>query len=149
MAHNDAVHATAQQSGDFATESLFDDGSLSVSLLHFADDTHGVRLELVDRGVSMVMDTPAWLDLDTVLPEVSEIEPTLSVGYAIVERESADGETVYRLTVQGGDVVGRVSLIVVEREVAALRDALEASRAAVESADGLDHQSQPFGNGVS
>ncbi len=148
MAHDDATHASAHETGDFAVEPLFEQGSLAASLLHFADDTHGVRLDLLDRGISIVFDTPAWLDLDTVLPEVGVDEPILSSGYAIVEREQADGEPAYRVTIQGGDVVGRVSLIMVQTEVDALQAVLTASRERVETADELDHQSQPFGNGI-
>jgi hypothetical protein len=146
--HDDAIHAAAHETGDFSVERLFEGALLSVSLLHFADDTHGVRLDFLERGLSLVLDTPAWLDLDTVLPEVMVAEPTLSSGYVIVEREEAGREAAYRVTVQGGDVVGRVSVIMVQSEIEVLRAALQVSREQVESADELDHQSQPFGNGL-
>lgn len=148
MPHDDAIHGRAAASGDFADEVLFDQASLTVSLIHFADDSHGVRLDLLDRGVSLVLDTPAWLDLDTVVPALSAAEPTLSVGYAIAERQATADQVAYRLTIQGGDVVGRVSVILLEAELDVLRAALEACRERVESADELDHQTQPPGDGV-
>ena len=148
MLHDDAIHQQASVSGDFADEVLYDDASLTVSLIHFADDSHSVRLDLLERGVSLMLDTPAWLDLDVVAPAVSAEEPTLSSGYAIVERQADGGEVGYRVTIQGGDVVGRVSVILLESELAALRVALEASRARVESADELDHEIQQPGDGV-
>ncbi len=149
MPHDDDVHRQATESGDYADEVLFDHDSLTVSLLHFADGSHSVRLDLFDRGLSIVLDTPVWLDLDTVLPEVSGEEPTLGSGYVSVERQPADGDIGYRITVQGGDVVGRVSLILLEAEIGLLRTALEASREAVESADTIDHEAQlpGLGNG--
>src|SRR5688572_671802 len=110
MPHDDAIHLQAIESGDFADEVLFDDSSTVVSLIHFADDSHAVRLDLVDRGFSVVLDTPAWLDLDTVLPEASVDEPALSSGYAIVESLGSDAGAVHRVSIQGGDVVGRVSV---------------------------------------
>jgi hypothetical protein len=142
MAHDDALHKQAVERGDYADETLYDHDSITTSLIHFADGSHGVRLDLPDRGLSLVIDTPAWLDLDTVLLEVSEAEPTLGSGYATVERDEEDGEASYRITIQGGDVVGRVSLIALEDEVAQLRQALEASREVVEAADSLDHEDQ-------
>ena len=149
MPHDDTVHAQAIESGDYADEILFDDEALTVSLIHFADGSHSVRLDLFERGLSVVMDTPPWLDLDTVLPEVSEAEPTLGSGYVTVERQPADGDIGYRITIQGGDVVGRVSVILLEAEVQLLRQALDASREAVESADTIDHEVQipGLGNG--
>lgn len=151
MPHDDAVHQQARVSGDYADETLFDDPSLLVSLIHFADDSHGVRLDLLERGVSLVLDTPAWLDLDTVVPAVDADEPLLSSGYVIMERLGGDGAVGYRLTVQGGDVVGRVSIVLLEDEVVLLRAGLAASQEGVESADELDHagQLQPPGDGVS
>jgi len=89
-----------------------------------------------------VVDTPAWLDLDTVLIEVSAAEPTLGSGYATVERDEEDGEVSYRVTIQGGDVVGRISMILLDEEVQQLLQALESSREAVEAADTLDHEEQ-------
>ena len=149
MPHDDTVHAQALESGDYADEILFDEESLTVSLIHFADGSHSVRLDLVERGLSLVVDTPPWLDLDTVLPEVSESEPTLGSGYVTVERQPADDDIGYRITIQGGDVVGRVSVILLEGEVQLLRQALDASREAVESADTIDHEFQipGLGNG--
>jgi hypothetical protein len=148
MPHDDAIHAAAHETGDFAAERLFEGETISVSLLHFADDSHGVRLDLLGRGFSVVLDTPAWLDVATVFPEVSDSEPILSSGYAIVEREELDGDRAYRVTLQGGDVVGRVSVIMVGEEIGALQAALAASRERVESADELDHRTPPFGNGT-
>ncbi len=138
MPHDDIVHAQALESGDYADEILFDHEALTVSLIHFADGSHSVRLDLPERGVSLVLDTPAWLDVDTVVPEISAEEPLLSSGFAVVERQEDDA-VGYRLTIQGGDVVGRISMILLEEEVAQLRRALEASREAVEAADTLDH----------
>ena len=142
MAHDDALHAQAVDNGDFADQALYDQDSITVSLIHFSDGSHAVRLDLPDRGLSMVIDTPAWLDLDTVLFEVSEAEPTLGSGFVTVERDAEEGELSFRLTIQGGDVVGRVSMILLEDEVAHLRAALAASRDAVEAADTLDHEEQ-------
>lgn len=142
MAHDDALHQQAVERGDYADETLFDDDALSASLVHFADGSHSVRLDLAERGFSMMIDTPAWLDLDTVLFEISEDEPTLGSGYATVEREDEDGEIGYRVTIQGGDVVGRVSLILLDEEIARLRAALEAGREIVEAADTFDHEEQ-------
>jgi hypothetical protein len=142
MAHDDTLHKQAVERGDYADETLFEDDAVTASLIHFADNSHGVRLDLPDRGLSLVIDTPAWLDLDTVLFEVSPDEPTLGSGYATVERDEEEGETSFRLTVQGGDVVGRISIILLEEEIAQLRQALEASRDAVEAADTLDHEDQ-------
>ena len=149
MPHDDTVHAQAVESGDYADEILFDDDALTVSLIHFADGSHSVRLDLFERGLSLVMDTPAWLDLDTVLPEVSDAEPTIGSGYVTVERQPADGDVGYRVTIQGGDVVGRVSVILLESEARLLRQALDQSREAVESADTIDHEAQipGLGNG--
>ena len=142
MAHDDEVHQQAVERGDYADETLFDQDSISASLIHFADGSHAVRLDLPDRGLSMVVDTPAWLDLDTVLFEVSADEPTLGSGFVTVEREDEAGESSFRVTIQGGDVVGRVSVILLEDEVEQLRLALEASRDVVEAADTLDHEDQ-------
>jgi hypothetical protein len=142
MAHDDTLHQQAVERGDYADETLFEDDAVTASLIHFADNSHGVRLDLPDRGLSLVIDTPAWLDLDTVLFEVSPDEPTLGSGYATVERDEEEGETSFRLTIQGGDVVGRISIILLEEEIAQLRQALEASREAVEAADTLDHEDQ-------
>lgn len=142
MAHDDALHRQAVERGDYADETLYDDPALTVSLIHFADGSHGVRLDLTERGVSLVIDTPAWLDLDTVLFEVSEAEPTLGSGYVTVEREGAAGAAGFRITIQGGDVVGRVSLILLDEEFRLLLAALDASRDAVEAADTLDHEEQ-------
>ena len=142
MAHDDQLHQQAVDRGDYADETLYDHESLTASLIHFADGSHAVRLDLPDRGLSMVVDTPAWLDLDTVLFEVSADEPTLGSGFVTVEREDEAGESSYRVTIQGGDVVGRISMILLEDEVARLRRALEAGREAVEAADTLDHEDQ-------
>jgi len=142
MAHDDALHKQAEERGDYADETLYDQDSLSASLIHFADGSHAVRLDLPDRGLSLVVDTPAWLDLDTVLLEVSADEPTLGSGFVTVEREDEEGEASFRLTIQGGDVVGRISVILLEEEVEQLRLALEASRESVEAADTLDHEEQ-------
>jgi hypothetical protein len=142
MAHDEALHRQGVERGDYADETLYDHEALTVSLIHFADGSHGVRLDLAERGVSMIVDTPAWLDLDTVLFEVTEAEPTLGSGYVTVERDAEAGETGFRVTIQGGDVVGRVSLILLEDEVEQLRLALEASREIVEAADTLDHEQQ-------
>jgi hypothetical protein len=144
MPHDDTLHNEAVERGDYADETLFEDDALTTSLIHFGDGSHGVRLDLPDRGVSLVIDTPAWLDLDTVLSEVSQAEPTLGSGYATVERDEDDdnGEVSYRVTIQGGDVVGRISLILLEEEVAQLRLAFDASRETVEAADTLDHEEQ-------
>ncbi len=147
MPHNDTVHQQALTNGDYADELMFEAAELSVFLIHFADGSHSVRLELPTRGVSLVLDTPAWLDVETVAPEVSAEEPTLSSGFAVVERQD-DPEVGYRLTIQGGDVVGTVSLIMLEVEMATLRAALEASRAKVEAADELDTLAQVPGGGV-
>src|SRR5262249_17908830 len=65
MVHDDALHQQAVERGDYADETLFDHDSLITSLIHFGDGSHGVRLDLPDRGLSLVVDTPAWLDLDT------------------------------------------------------------------------------------
>ncbi len=147
MPHDDAIHLQATAGGDYADEALYDEQGLTVSLIHFADGSHSVRLDLLERGLSFVLDTPAWLDLDTVLPEVSADEPALSSGFAIVERLE-EGEVGYRVTIQGGDVVARVSVILLEPELAALRAALVASREAIEEADEMDHESQAPGDGV-
>ena len=142
MAHDEALHKQAVEQGDYTDETLFDHDAITASLIHFADGSHAVRLDLPERGLSMVLDTPAWLDLDTVLFEVSESEPTLGSGFVTVEREDEAGDTGFRITIQGGDVVGRVSMILLEDEVAQLRLALEASREVVEAADTLDHEEQ-------
>jgi hypothetical protein len=142
MAHDEVLHKQAVEQGDYADEVLFDQDSMTASLIHFADGSHAVRLDLTERGLSMVVDTPAWLDLDTVLFEVSEAEPTLGSGFVTVEREDEAGDTGFRITIQGGDVVGRVSMILLEDEVEQLRLALEASREVVEAADTLDHEDQ-------
>ena len=142
MPHDDQLHQQAVERGDYADETLYDHDVLTASLIHFADGSHAVRLDLPDRGLSMVVDTPAWLDLDIVLFEVSPDEPTLGSGFVTVEREDEAGEASFRLTIQGGDVVGRLSLILLEDEVVHLRDALEASREAVEAADTFDHEEQ-------
>ena len=147
--HDDAIHQQAVASGDFADELLYDVPGLTVSLIHFGDNSHGVRLELAERGFSMVLDTPAWLDLDTVIPEVSAEEPSLATGYAIVERQAVGEEVGYRLTIQGGDVVGRLSVILLEAELQTLRAGLEASRERVETADELDHEIQMPTDGLS
>ncbi|MFN8522449.1 MAG: hypothetical protein U0821_05010 [Chloroflexota bacterium] len=138
--HNATLHTQAVSSGAFTDEALFDVASMCVSLIHFADESHGVRLELHDRGVTFVIDTPAWLDLETVVATVSAEEPVLGVGYAIVERESVADEAVYRVTVQGGDVVGQASVVFLDSELKTLRAALESTRAAVEAADAADHE---------
>ena len=144
MAHDDDLHQQAVERGDYADETLFEDDAVAASLIHFGDGSHGVRLDLPDRGISLVVDTPAWLDLDTVLFEVSADEPTLGSGFATVEcdHDEDDGEISYRVTIQGGDVVGRISLILLEDEVQQLKRALESSREAVEAADTLDHEDQ-------
>jgi len=144
MAHDDALHQQAVERGDYADEALFENDAISASLIHFGDGSHGVRLDLADRGLSLVVDTPAWLDLDTVLFEVSAEEPTLGSGYATVERDQDenDGEVSYRVTIQGGDVVGRISVVLLDEEVQQLRQALKSSREAVEAADTLDHEEQ-------
>lgn len=144
MAHDDGLHRQAVERGDYADETLFDDDAVAASLIHFGDGSHGVRLDLPDRGISLVVDTPAWLDLDTVLFEISADEPTLGSGFATVERDhdESDGEVSYRVTIQGGDVVGRISLILLEDEVQQLKRALDSSREAVEAADTLDHEDQ-------
>ena len=142
MAHDDELHKQAVERGDYADETLYDQDGLTASLIHFADGSHGVRLDLPHRGFSMVIDTPAWLDLDTVLGEVTEEEPVLGSGYVTVERESEDDEIGFRVTIQGGDVVARVSLILLEDEIDELRVALETSRDLVEAADTLDHEEQ-------
>lgn len=142
MAHDDDLHRQAVERGDYADETLYDQDSLTASLIHFADGSHGVRLDLPNRGFSMVIDTPAWLDLETVLSEVSESEPTLGSGYVTVEREHDDDEIGFRVTIQGGDVVARVSLILLEDEIDELRLALQTSRDLVEAADTLDHEEQ-------
>jgi hypothetical protein len=142
MPHDDELHQQAVERGDYADETLYDRDSITTSLIHFADGSHAVRLDLPDRGLSMVIDTPAWLDLDTVLFEVSDAEPTLGSGFVTVELEDEAGESSFRVTIQGGDVVGRVSVILLEDEVNHLRQALEASRDVVEAADTLDHEVQ-------
>jgi hypothetical protein len=142
MPHDDALHRQAAERGDYADEILFDEPELTVSLIHFADGSHGVRLDLLERGFSLVVDTPAWTDLDTVLFEVSAAEPTLGSGYVTVEHEAEDDDVGYRVTIQGGDVVGRVSLILLDEEVALLKQAIIAGRDAVEAADTLDHEDQ-------
>ncbi len=147
MSHDDAVHQQAVTDGDYADELLFETPELSVALIHFAEGSHSVRLELPERGVSLVLDTPAWLDVDTVVPEVSADEPILSSGFAVVERQD-EPEVGYRLTIQGGDVVGTVSLILLEAEMAVLRPALQASRPKVEAADELDTIAQLPGDGL-
>src|SRR5947207_12245116 len=123
MPHNDQLHQEAADRGDCSDEILFDEPELTVSLIHFADGSHGVRLDLLERGFSLVVDTPAWTDLDTVLFEVSADEPTLGSGYVTVEHEAEDGDVGYRVTIQGGDVVGRVSLILLAEEVEILKRA--------------------------
>lgn len=148
MLHDDAIHRQASASGDYADEILYDEPSLIVSLIHFSDDSHSVRLDLPERGLSLVLDTPAWLDLDTVLPELGAAEPILSSGYVAVERQAEDEAVGYRVTVQGGDVVGRLSVILLEPEMDQLRASLEASRARVEAADELDHEVRQPGNGT-
>ena len=147
MSHDDAIHQQAVADGDYADESLFDDPAMAVSLIHFADGSHSVRLDLPERGVSLVLDTPAWLDVDTVVPEISAEEPLLSSGFAVVERQEDDA-VGYRLTIQGGDVVGTASVILLEGELALLRRALEASRPKVEAADELDTDAQMPGDGL-
>jgi len=142
MPHDDALHRQAVERGDYADETLFDEPELLMSLIHFADGSHALRLDLPERGLSMVVDTPAWTDLDTVLFEVSATEPTLGSGFVTVELEQEDGEVGYRVTIQGGDVVGRVSLIMLESEVELLKRAIAAGRDAVETADTLDHEAQ-------
>lgn len=142
MTHDDTLHKQAVERGDYADEALFEDDALTASLIHFADNSHSVRLDLPDRGLSLMIDTPAWLDLDTVLFEVTPDEPTLGSGFATVERDEEEGEASFRITIQGGDVVGRISLILLEDEVTQLKQALEASRDAVEAADTLDHEDQ-------
>ena len=59
MAHDDALHQQAAERGDYADETLFDHEALTASLIHFADGSHAVRLNLPDRGLSMVVDPPA------------------------------------------------------------------------------------------
>ena len=147
MSHDDAIHERAVADGDYADETLFDGPELAASLIHFADGSHSVRLDLRQRGLSLVLDTPAWLDVDTVVPEVSAAEPTLSTGFAVVERQE-DDVVGYRLTIQGGDVVGAASVILLESELTLLRRALEASRAKVEAADELDATTQTPGDGL-
>jgi hypothetical protein len=142
MPHDDELHQQAVERGDYADETLYDHDALTASLIHFADGSHAVRLDLPDRGLSVVVDTPAWLDLDMVLAEVSADEPTLGSGFVTVEREDEAGESSYRVTIQGGDVVGRLSVILLEEEVSQLRQALEASRDVVEAADTFDHEEQ-------
>jgi hypothetical protein len=142
LAHDDALHQQAIETGDYADQILYDHDSMTASLIHFGDGSHAVRLDLPDRGMSMVIDTPAWLDLDTVLFEVSDAEPTLGSGFVTVERDEEDGEPSFRVTIQGGDVVGRVSVILLEDEVDRLREALNASRESVEAADTFDHEEQ-------
>jgi hypothetical protein len=142
MPHDEELHQQAVESGDYADEILFDEPEITVSLIHFADGSHAVRLDLAERGVSLVLDTPAWMDLDTVLFEICPAEPTLGIGYVTVELDADDDAVGYRVTIQGGDVVGRVSLILVGDEVECLKRALEAGREAVESADTLDHEDQ-------
>ena len=144
MPHDDTLHQHAVERGDYADETLFEDEAVTASLIHFGDGSHGVRLDLPNRGISLVIDTPAWLDLDTVLFEVSADEPTLGSGFATVERDvdEDDGDVSYRVTIQGGDVVGRISLILLDEEVGELKQALDASREAVEAADTLDHEEQ-------
>jgi hypothetical protein len=142
MPHDEALHQQAVESGDYADEILFDEPEITVSLIHFADGSHGVRLDLTERGVSLVLDTPAWMDLDTVLFEISPDEPTLGIGYVTVELDAENDAVGYRVTIQGGDVVGRVSLILVGDDVECLKRALAGGREAVESADTLDHEEQ-------
>lgn len=142
MSHDEALHRRAVEGGDYADEILYDEPTLTASLIHFGDGSHGVRLDLSERGLSFVTDTPAWLDLDMVLSEVSEAEPVLGSGYATVEREAEGDDIGYRITIQGGDVVGRISIILVEDEVVVLRAALDAARESVEAADTLDHEEQ-------
>jgi hypothetical protein len=142
LPHDEALHQQAVERGDYADETFFDQESLTASLIHFADGSHAVRLDLPERGFSLVIDTPAWLDLDLVLFEVTEAEPTLGSGFVTVEREDDGSDIGYRVTIQGGDVVGRVSMILLQEEVDQLRLALEASREVVESADTLDHEDQ-------
>jgi hypothetical protein len=142
LAHDDALHQQAVETGDYADQVLFDHASMTASLIHFGDGSHAVRLDLPDRGISMVIDTPAWLDLDTVLFEVSDAEPTLGSGFVTVERDEEDGESSFRVTIQGGDVVGRVSMIMLADEIDQLREALNASRESVEAADTFDHEEQ-------
>lgn len=142
MPHNDELHQQAVTGGDYADEILFDEEQVLASLIHFADGSHGVRLDLLERGFSLVVDTPAWTDLDTVLFEVSADEPTLGSGYVTVEREADGDEIGFRITIQGGDVVGRVSIILFDDEVDLLKRAILAARDAVETADTLDHEDQ-------
>src|SRR6476659_9859400 len=127
MPHDDALHKEAVERGDYADETLFESDALTASLIHFGDGSHGVRLDLPDRGISLVIDTPAWLDLDTVLFEVTPDEPTLGSGFATLELDTDedDGEISSRLTTQGGDVVGRISLILLEDEVTQVKQALD------------------------
>src|SRR3954452_25225549 len=132
MPHNDELHRQAAERGDYADEILFDEEQVLASLIHFADGSHGVRLDLMDRGLSMVIDTPAWTDLDAVLFEVSAAEPTLGSGYVTVETANEDGEARYRVTIQGGDVVGRVRIVMFDDEVELLKRAILACRDAVE-----------------
>jgi hypothetical protein len=140
--HNEDLHRQAVEGGDYADETLFDEPELTASLIHFADGSHGVRLDLIERGISLVLDTPAWMDLDTVLFEVSSDEPTLGTGYVTVELDAEEDAVGYRVTIQGGDVVGRVSLILTGDEVDCLKRAIEAGRETVEAADTLDHEEQ-------
>lgn len=142
MPHNDELHAQAVERGDYADETLFDEPTMALALIHFADGSHGVRWDLAERGFSVVVDTPAWMDLDVVMFEVSPSEPVLGTGYVTVEVDTEDDAVGYRVTIQGGDVVGRVSLILVDDEVDCLKRALEASRETVEAADTADHEEQ-------
>jgi hypothetical protein len=142
LAHDDALHKQAVETGDYADQVLYDHDAIAASLIHFGDGSHAVRLDLPDRGMSMVIDTPAWLDLDTVLFEISGEEPTLGSGFVTVERDEEEGESSFRVTIQGGDVVGRMSIIMLEDEVDRLREALNASRESVEAADTFDHEEQ-------
>jgi hypothetical protein len=142
MPHNDELHQQAVERGDYTDEILFDEDQLTASLIHFADGSHGVRLDLLERGFSLIVDTPAWTDLDMVLFEISADEPTLGSGYVTVEREADDGAVGFRITIQGGDVVGRVSLILFDDEAELLKRAVLACRDAVETADTLDHEDQ-------
>ena len=97
--------------------------------------------------MSLVLDTPARLDVDTVFPDVSAEEPLLSSGFAVVERHEPDAVGC-RLTLHGGDVVRCASVILLEGELALLRRALEASRPKVEAADELDTDAQMPGDGL-
>ena len=148
MSHDNAIHRQATINGDFADEVLYDAANLTLSLLHFADDSHGARLDLAERGISFVVDTPIWLDVDAVVQASSPDEPTLASGYAMLERQEEAGHVGYRLTLQGGDVVSRLSVILLEAELSALHAAVEAGRERIETADELDNNVQQPENGA-